>query len=184
LKKVEASGGAPQIICDVKGVLTGAAWSRAGVIVYGIYASSDRTGLWKVSAAGGVPTQITHPSLESTDNSPAFLPDGAHFLYQRVSGLASMGAYLGSVTEAPEKPVSQPLLAATSQAEFVQSANQNRGYLLFVRARKFHPACNRSFQNAWRRPPRHAFKVWSRLPRRFGIWNGNRTPPSRPVHPP
>jgi Tol biopolymer transport system component/tRNA A-37 threonylcarbamoyl transferase component Bud32 len=79
LKKIEASGGPPQSLCDVSEG-RGGSWSQEGVIIYGV-----RDGpLFKVSAAGGAATQLTKfdaSRREGTHRWPWFLPDGRRFLY-------------------------------------------------------------------------------------------------------
>jgi hypothetical protein len=59
LKKVEAAGGLPQVLCDLTGVFTGATWNRDGVIVYSLWSSfAGRSGLWSVPDTGGVPSDL------------------------------------------------------------------------------------------------------------------------------
>src|SRR5262249_14396139 len=55
LKKIEVSGGTPQIICDVN-TPRGATWNRDGVILLTI---GTNAGISRVSAAGGEPTPVT-----------------------------------------------------------------------------------------------------------------------------
>jgi len=77
LKKVEASGGAPETLCDAR--LSSGTWNRDGVIVF---TTGGFRPLSKVSASGGTPTVVT--ALEDGDlwhSWPQFLPDGQHFLY-------------------------------------------------------------------------------------------------------
>ena len=76
LYKVEASGGRPQLLCDV-GEDQGGAWNRDGVI---LFAGDD--GLHRVSAQGGTPTLATkvYPK-EEAHRWPYFLPDGKHFIF-------------------------------------------------------------------------------------------------------
>ena len=139
LKRVEATGGPPQVLCDLGGRLLGGDWNRNGLIVYGMYfAGAGRSGVWSVSEAGGVPAQLTAiPEQDAAgfDFSPAFLPDGAHFLYSKYSGASSsIGVYVGSVTATPGKQNTQRLLSTTSQGVFAPSpADRNRGHILFLR---------------------------------------------------
>ena len=81
LKKIEASGGPPQTLCDAAGG-RGGTWNDKGTIVF--CPSGGPFSLFRVSAAGGVPVIIT--KLDSSRNEtshrwPCFLPDGDHFLY-------------------------------------------------------------------------------------------------------
>ena len=80
LKKVEASGGPPFTLCEAPGG-RGGTWNRDGTIVFSPFFS---TSLYRVSASGGVSTQVTtldYSRNESTHRWPSFLPDGRHFLY-------------------------------------------------------------------------------------------------------
>src|SRR5215469_6840237 len=93
LKKVEASGGPVQTICDRGGdVLLGGAWSRGGVIVFG-----TSQGLVRVPEGGGMLSPLTtiDKSREPRHYAPTFLPDGRHFLYLRASNMLGGGVYLG-----------------------------------------------------------------------------------------
>ena len=54
LKKVDPSGGLPQIICDVPTGAVGGAWNRDGVIIFG-----DGLGIQQVPEGGGTPTPVT-----------------------------------------------------------------------------------------------------------------------------
>ena len=78
LKKVAISGGTPLTLCPVNRN-RGSTWSPDGTIVF---APNPRSGLMKVPAAGGEPTEVT--TLEEGEIShrwPQFLPDGRHVLY-------------------------------------------------------------------------------------------------------
>ena len=124
LKKIEVTGGPPQTICDVPLALRGAAWSPAGVVVFG----SVRSGLMQVSASGGTPSPLTlidRPGFEDFHGNPAFLPDGRRFLYQRASATPERnGIYIGSLDAKPEDQSSRRLIAAESAAVFVLSSSQ------------------------------------------------------------
>jgi len=82
MKKINAGGGPPQILCDsLSG--RGGAWSNEeqGVIVF---SPSTTQGLLRVSASGGTPEPASRLDLAQAENShrwPSFLPDGKHFLY-------------------------------------------------------------------------------------------------------
>src|SRR6185295_6494766 len=80
LKKVEASGGPPQKICDYPTGSDGT-WSPAGVILFDGRATDP---ILRVSAEGGTPVIAvkTDASRKETQVAwPEFLPDGRHFLY-------------------------------------------------------------------------------------------------------
>jgi len=78
LKKVDARGGPPEILCGVPEV-SGGAWGSKGVIVFGRW---DQDGIWKVPAKGGTPSKLTSLAPdEEAHRWPAFLPDGDHFVF-------------------------------------------------------------------------------------------------------
>src|SRR5262249_23333236 len=80
LKKVEASGGPMQAICDAPSG-RGGAWNKDGVI---LFAPNGAAGLFRVSALGGAPVEVTQLDVKRLEMSlrwPVFLPDGSHFLY-------------------------------------------------------------------------------------------------------
>ena len=56
LKKVRASGGVPQVLCDVEGFTGGGTWNRDNVI---LFAPGLATGLFRVNATGGKPEAVT-----------------------------------------------------------------------------------------------------------------------------
>src|SRR5712664_477956 len=103
LKKIEATGGAPQTVADLPARGGGGgAWNQDGVIVFG-----GPSGLFWVPASGGVPVQITavDPARQEVFHAgPSFLPDGRHFAYFRVSTDREKSAiYLDSVDVKPEQ---------------------------------------------------------------------------------
>src|SRR5262249_40576457 len=93
LKKIEASGGPPQEICDAADFY-GATWNSEGIILFG-----SSKGLFRVSAEGGKPEAVT--SLETGETGhfwPHFLPDGSHYLYTAWTGDAARRAvYVGTL---------------------------------------------------------------------------------------
>ena len=124
LKKIEASGGPPQSLCDVSEG-RGGSWSQEGVILYGL-----RDGpLFKVSAAGGAATQLTKfdaSRREGTHRWPWFLPDGRRFLYMAgPTGNDNQAntIFLGSLDSEEKKLV----VNASSSPQYAS------GYLLFRR---------------------------------------------------
>ncbi len=81
LKKIDASGGPPQTLCDVGAASRGGTWNRDGVIVF---AADGLVPLYRVSAAGGEPIPVTaldQSRFETSHRWPFFLPDGRHFLF-------------------------------------------------------------------------------------------------------
>lgn len=80
MKKISASGGPPQTICEAASG-RGGAWSPDGMIVF--TPSTQNPLLW-VSAAGGTPQPASTLNVAQGENShrwPSFLPDGKHFLF-------------------------------------------------------------------------------------------------------
>ncbi len=78
LKKILASGGPPQIVCDADNG-RGASWNREDAILF----SADDGGgfaIRRVSASGGTPA-VEYKAPHGIIPLPAFLPDGRHFLY-------------------------------------------------------------------------------------------------------
>ena len=122
LKKVEASGGSPQTLCDVPGTFGGGAWSREGVIVFGQAGS----GLWQVSADGGTSSPLTRldPARQEIRHAfPSFLPDGRHFVYLRIStDRENSGIFAGALSAKPEQQSSLRIAPAQREAVYVPSA--------------------------------------------------------------
>ena len=127
LKKIEASGGPPQTLCEAPNG-RGGSWNRNGVIVF---APDNYRPLYSVSATGGTPVAVTKlddSKLQATHRWPWFLPDGRHFLYR--SGATSSttqkennGIYLGSLDSAEQRLI----LRVDTMPAYAS------GYLLFVR---------------------------------------------------
>jgi hypothetical protein len=129
LKKMDASGGPPQTMCDVPGpgISRGGAWSREGVIIFGAMGS----GLMQVPESGGAAfplTKLNSSRGETFHGLPAFLPDGRHFIYYRGAVGENSGIYFGSLDSKPEQQSTKRLVAATSAAvyaPYASSANLN-----------------------------------------------------------
>ena len=127
LRKIDASGGPAQTICDAPNG-RGGAWSERDVIVF---APEMTSGLSRVSAAGGMPAQITRLGQSEGDFThrwPTFLPDARHFLYWGGTPFATSapnsGIYLGALD--------------STEAKFLVRADSNAlyappGYLLYLR---------------------------------------------------
>lgn len=128
LKKVEVSGGPVQTLCDAPSG-RGGTWNKDGVIVFNPDALLGG-GLYRVSASGGRPTQISNPDTSRGENShrwPVFLPDGKHYLYMAAnfSGREDVDAiFVGSLDSNEKRFVVQ----ASGNAAYAAP-----GYLLFYR---------------------------------------------------
>jgi serine/threonine protein kinase/Tol biopolymer transport system component len=132
LKKVDIQGGPPQNIADFPADLNGAGWNSDGVIIAG--ASAPGNPILRVSASGGQATPVTALAPGETDHVwPQFLPDGKHFLYERVSSDATKaGVYIGSIEAQPKEQSMQRLLASDRQAYYASSSG-GTGHLIFLR---------------------------------------------------
>ena len=125
LKKVPASGGSAQVICNAPQG-RGGTWNAQGVIVF---APTIGGPLFRVSANGGAPTAVTQLDAsigETTHRWPDFLPDGVHFLYlgRQVSPNQPSAVYVGSLDSFSHKKV----LDVLSEAQYAAP-----GYLVFGR---------------------------------------------------
>jgi Tol biopolymer transport system component len=124
MKKIDASGGPPQALCEAT-IGRGGAWSREGVIVF---APGPSQGLLRVSAEGGTPEPATKLKLNRGENShrwPSFLPDGKHFLFwvRNSRGIQDNATYIGTVGS----------LEARELTKTESMAIYANGYLLFMR---------------------------------------------------
>jgi eukaryotic-like serine/threonine-protein kinase len=128
LKRIDASGGPPQTLCDVP-VSRGGTWNRTGDILFSPVPDGP---LYRVSASGGLPSQLTRfdPARGETSHRwPFFLPDGRHFLYLVASfggEREKTGIYVASLDSKEEKF----LVRANSSLAYAPP-----GYLLFFRER-------------------------------------------------
>jgi len=128
LKKIAASGGPPQTLCEASDG-RGGTWNRDEIIVF---SPAPVSPLYRVSASGGAATSVTQldqSRRETTHRWPHFLPDGRHFLYfvrNTLPGGPSdqIGLYVGSLDSNEQKL----LLRAGSNAVYAPP-----GYLLFWR---------------------------------------------------
>jgi Tol biopolymer transport system component len=84
LKTVAVAGGPPQVICPAGSTTMHGAWSRQGVIVFGILGQP----LYRAPASGGRPEPVTELDAarqEEGHAAPVFLPDGRRFLFHASS---------------------------------------------------------------------------------------------------
>ncbi len=136
MKKINASGGPPQTLCDsVSG--RGGTWNNDGVIVF---SPSTSQALLRVSAAGGTPEAASRLDLAQAENShrwPSFLPDGKHFLYWSRNSRAGQPSvlYVGELGTLESKV----LMKSETMAVYAS------GHLLFLRgqtlmAQPFNPS--------------------------------------------
>jgi serine/threonine-protein kinase len=79
LKRVPVAGGVPLTICEAPPVWS-ATWGEDDSIVFATTLGSS--GLWKVSAGSGEPTQLTTPKPDEVQHGyPQFLPGGTQLLF-------------------------------------------------------------------------------------------------------
>jgi Tol biopolymer transport system component/predicted Ser/Thr protein kinase len=130
LKKIEASGGPPQTLCEIPGDILGGSWSNDGLIIFG----SPVGGLFRVPQAGGVATEFT--ILDATLGEighlrPWFLPDGRRFLYiTRTAKVQDQAIYLATLDSKERKR----LVGARQAAAYAPpAAGSENGHLLFLR---------------------------------------------------
>jgi Tol biopolymer transport system component len=126
LKKIDASGGPAQTLCDAPDA-RGGSWNSGGVIVF---ASSTAGGLSRVLASGGVPSPVTEldsARQEISHRWPWFLPDGKHFLFFSRSAVAEQSGILVASLEG-----SKPKLVVNTSSSVAYAPP---GYLLYVRER-------------------------------------------------
>jgi len=125
LWKIDIIGGPPQTLCESSSS-RGASWSSDGTVVFS--PSLGNGGLYKVSAAGGAPAQVTDLDAklqEATHRWPMFMPDGKHFLYVIHSVKPeNSGIFIGSL----DSSVKKRLLPDEYHVEYAP-----QGYLVFVR---------------------------------------------------
>jgi eukaryotic-like serine/threonine-protein kinase len=85
MKKVSINGGAPMTLCDA-GNNGGASWGPDDTIVF---ASTRNSGLWRVSAAGGQPQELTTPDPATGEYShryPQVLPGAKGVVFTSLNG--------------------------------------------------------------------------------------------------
>lgn len=118
LKKIDISGGSPQILCaNPAGVpaagLSVGTWSPEGTIVFNATGSQV---LHRVAASGGTPTPTTvldESRAETGHYWARFLPDGRHFLYWANSTTPEhRGIRLGLLDSTETRPIVESEFAA------------------------------------------------------------------------
>jgi serine/threonine protein kinase len=129
LKRLDLSGGSPQMLCPAA-IGRGGSWSQNNDIVF---AQSGNGPLYRVSARGGTPQQVTRldkSKQEASHRWPVFLPDGKHFLFlnRRHWTKEHPGdeIYVGSLDSSVLRLVTE----ASSNIVYTEP-----GYLLFLRDR-------------------------------------------------
>jgi len=157
LKRLDLSGGAPQVICAPPGFAIGGSWNRDDVILVGNVSG----GIARCPATGGAATIVTTVDASREEDShllPTFLPDGRHFLYLAASRTKpeNTAIYFDTIDGGPSRPVRR-LVATTGlgPAQFVAdpSGTSGAGYMVFGRgetlfAQRFDPAVGTTLGDA------------------------------------
>jgi Tol biopolymer transport system component len=120
LKTIALDAEAPITLCPVDNG-EGGTWSREGTILF----APRRSGIWRVSARGGTPAEVTtKPSNAAAYHSwPAFLPDGQSFVYYAFG-------------DADQQAVRIRALASGDDTELVKTSSRAvvaAGHVLFLR---------------------------------------------------
>ena len=130
LKKIDSTGGRPQILAEASADPRGAAWGTDGTI---LFAPNFTTQLFKVPASGGAveaATQFDQSREDTSHRWPAFLPDGRHFLYFARSKKRELeGIFVGSLDS---KHV-RFLFNSNLLAAYTPTSDGKAGYLLLMR---------------------------------------------------
>ncbi|HVH29359.1 MAG TPA: protein kinase [Vicinamibacterales bacterium] len=123
LKKIDTTGGVPQVLCP-SGAGRGGAWNREGII---LFVGQGNSPISRISASGGMVTAATtfDPGQAVIGQAwPQFLPDGRHFLYfQRSSKPEHRGVHVTAL----DSSSSTRILDSDGMAVYAS------GRLLFVR---------------------------------------------------
>jgi serine/threonine protein kinase len=115
LKRIDVGGGPARALASAPHG-RGGAWNRAGVI---LFSPDTQTGLFRVPAAGGDATPLTHVDTsqhEASHRWPEFLDDNRHFLY--FVQATSPGLHLVAIGDL-ESPTSRKLIASPLSASYV-----------------------------------------------------------------
>jgi len=121
LKTIELASSRLEVICDAPQAY-GGSWSGDTILL----SPGDRSPIYKVSAQGGAPVQLTTLAAgkEQAHRWPRFLPDGRHFVYMSwQDGSTTRDIMLASLDGSAPRALFQAQSAATPAGN----------YLLFVR---------------------------------------------------
>ena len=127
LRRIDITGGPPQLVCEADRPVGSGVWSPDDIIIFGSRGGAG--GIKWVSASGGVPTPLT--SAERGTSSFPSLLSGRRFIYYQRNPIE--GIFVGSVDEAPERQPTTPLLRTAYSAAYARGASSREGYLFFVR---------------------------------------------------
>jgi Tol biopolymer transport system component len=124
LERIDVGGGTPMSLCDAP-LGRGGTWSKDGVIVF---APDFRSGLFRVSASGGIPVAVTKvdSSKHSTHRWPYFLPDGKHFLFLALNHASPAGENTAIYVASLDGKENRALVHSKASAIYAS------GHLLFL----------------------------------------------------
>jgi serine/threonine-protein kinase len=131
LAKLRLDGGDAVKVCDVPGQLPGATWGPDDTI---LFPQGWLSGLWRVSADGGDPVQLTTVDVEAGEKGhwwPRFLPDGRHALF--TIWAAGAGLIDSEVALLDVRTGEYRKLVRGSDARYLAP-----GYLVFYHAGSYH----------------------------------------------
>ncbi|HQX82642.1 MAG TPA: protein kinase, partial [Vicinamibacterales bacterium] len=103
LQTVDVTGGAVRTICELPSNNASGSWNAQGVLVV---SSQGTKGVQRVSATGGVPTQVTTLDASTSEVAhlwPQFLPDGRHFIYQAQTAARGDWAIFAGSIDSPDR---------------------------------------------------------------------------------
>ena len=96
VRKIALDGGDPVDICDLPENTPGLAWGPGSVILFS--PAWTNVGLWRVSASGGQPEELTKPDRAKGESGhfwPDFLPDGRAALFTIFGGKGLVDSKVG-----------------------------------------------------------------------------------------
>ena len=96
VRKIALDGGDPVDVCDLPENTPGLAWGPGGVILFS--PAWTNVGLWRVSAGGGQPEELTKPDRAKGESGhfwPDFLPDGRAVLFTIFGGKGLVDSRVG-----------------------------------------------------------------------------------------
>ena len=131
LKKIELATGSVSTICDANSNSQGD-WNDDGTIVFSLSMAGP---LYRVQAAGGVPTPLTALDRSRGDFShswPQWLPNGQDFLYFVRTGLReTTGIYAASLSSATA--ASKLIAESYAAGRYASIRGSSRGHLVFLK---------------------------------------------------
>jgi len=122
LKKIAVAGGPATVVCDAPTGSDGS-WGKGDVILFD---GGGADPIWRVNAAGGVPSVAIPGDSVAQVGWPAFLPDGKHFFFTHIGAGGGSEVMLGTLGDT----ASRKLDVAGSRVEYSPD-----GYLMFARDR-------------------------------------------------